>query len=119
LILDEPCAGLDPVAREDFLRLVDQLGRRRDAAAPALVLVTHHVEEIVPAFTHALLLRRGAVVADGPCRTVLTSARLTETFGAPLKLHRLGRRYRLEPRLVGAARADGARSRLTRSRRSR
>src|SRR5262249_9120858 len=54
LILDEPCAGLDPVARENFLRFVERLARGR--ASPALVLVTHHVEEITPAFTHALLL---------------------------------------------------------------
>jgi iron complex transport system ATP-binding protein len=119
LILDEPCAGLDPVAREDFLRLLGQLGRRRDAAAPALVLVTHHVEEIVPAFTHALLLRRGAVVTGGPCGSVLTSARLSETFGAPLELHRLGRRYRLEPRRVAASHAGRQCGRLTRNRKAR
>src|ERR1019366_10829615 len=64
LILDEPCAGLDPVAREKFLSFLDRLARRR--GAPALVLVTHHVEEITPAFTHALLLRPGRVVAAGP-----------------------------------------------------
>jgi cation:H+ antiporter len=65
LILDEPCAGLDPVAREHFLAFVERLARRKNA--PALVLVTHHVEEITPAFTHALLLRAdGAHV--GPSR---------------------------------------------------
>ena len=63
LILDEPCAGLDPVAREDFLTLVNRLAGRR--GGPALVLVTHHVEEITPAFTHALLLRDGQVLAAG------------------------------------------------------
>ena len=55
LILDEPCAGLDPVAREKFLQFVNQLARHR--RAPALVLVTHHVEEIMPRFSHVLLLR--------------------------------------------------------------
>ena len=95
LILDEPCAGLDPVAREKFLGLIDRLARRRDAGAPALVLVTHHVEEITPAFTHALLLRRGAVVAAGPSDEVLTSAGLTKTFGAPIKLRRAGGRRML------------------------
>jgi iron complex transport system ATP-binding protein len=93
LILDEPCAGLDPVARERFLRLIEQLARRR--RAPSLVLVTHHVEEITPAFTHALLLRSGRVLAAGPRRTVLTSAKLSEAFGARLSLARAGRRYRL------------------------
>jgi len=84
LILDEPCAGLDPVAREKFIRYVDQLARRR--GAPALVLVTHHVEEIAPAFTHVLLLRAGRVLRAGPRRSVLTSANLSATFGAPLRL---------------------------------
>ena len=74
LILDEPCAGLDPVARDKFLRFVNRLARRRDA--PALVLVTHHVEDIMPAFTHALLLRQGRVVQAGPRDAVLTSGNL-------------------------------------------
>lgn len=88
LILDEPCAGLDPVAREKFLRFVEQLARRR--GAPALVLVTHHVEEITPAFTHALMLRAGRVVAAGPRAEVLTSKNLSVAFGAPLRLTRRG-----------------------------
>jgi iron complex transport system ATP-binding protein len=94
LILDEPCAGLDPVAREKFLRFVEQLARQK--AAPALVLVTHHVEEITPAFTHALLLRGGRVVATGLRGAVLTPANLTATFRAPLRLARRNGRLRLE-----------------------
>ena len=86
LILDEPCAGLDPVARERFARFVDRLGRRR--GGPSLVLVTHHVEEIAPVFTHALLLRGGRVLASGEKARVLTTARLSEAFGAPLRLRR-------------------------------
>ena len=86
LILDEPCAGLDPVARERFVRFLDRLGRRR--GGPALVLVTHHVEEIAPVFTHALLLRGGRVLASSEIARTLTTARLTETFGAPLRLRR-------------------------------
>lgn len=86
LILDEPCAGLDPVARERFVRFLDGLAARR--GGPALVLVTHHVEEIAPAFTHALLLRAGRVLAAGEKARVLTTARLSETFGAPLRLRR-------------------------------
>lgn len=93
LILDEPCAGLDPVAREKFLRFVEKLARRR--GAPALVLVTHHVEEITPAFTHTLMLRAGRVVAAGPRTKVLTSANLSETFRARLRLGRSGGRYQL------------------------
>ncbi|MBI4625222.1 MAG: ABC transporter ATP-binding protein [Verrucomicrobia bacterium] len=97
LILDEPCAGLDPVAREKFLRFVDQLARRTVGQvsdlthpAPALVLVTHHVEEITPGFTHALLLRAGRVVVAGPRGEVLTSKNLSATFAVPLRLVRRG-----------------------------
>lgn len=97
LILDEPCAGLDPVAREKFLVFLDRLARRRRSPnSPALILVTHHVEEITPAFTHALLLRGGRVLAAGPRETVLTSAQLSATFGARLSLRRrAGSRYQL------------------------
>lgn len=97
LILDEPCAGLDPVAREHFLAFVDRLAHshRPRRGHASLVLVTHHVEEITPGFTHALLLRQGTVVAAGPREDVLTSARLSATFGAPLRLTRAGNRLRL------------------------
>src|SRR5687767_12239895 len=84
LILDEPCAGLDPVARERFLQWLDELPAT--ARAPSLVFVTHHVEEIMPGFTHALLLRAGKVSAQGRKERVLTTRNLTETFGAPVKL---------------------------------
>jgi iron complex transport system ATP-binding protein len=84
LILDEPCAGLDPVAREEFLRFVEALARKR--GGPALILVTHHVEEIMPAFTHALLLRAGAVFAAGPKLRAVTSRTLSATFGAPVRV---------------------------------
>jgi iron complex transport system ATP-binding protein len=94
LFLDEPCSGLDPVAREDFLKFLDVLARGRHA--PTLVLVTHHVEEIVPLFTHVLLLSRGRTLAAGPKAGVLTSARLTATFGAPVALRRTRGRYRLD-----------------------
>jgi iron complex transport system ATP-binding protein len=93
LILDEPCAGLDPVAREHFLDFLQRLGSRR--GAPTLVFVTHHVEEIVPVFSHALLLRQGRIVAAGAKRTALTSALLTEVFGAPLRLGHKDARYTL------------------------
>ncbi|MFT3870255.1 MAG: ABC transporter ATP-binding protein [Nibricoccus sp.] len=84
LILDEPCAGLDPVAREHFLGFIERLARKR--GCPSLVLVTHHVEEITPAFTHALLLRAGRVVIAGPRRTSLTSQSLGKTFAVAARL---------------------------------
>lgn len=86
LILDEPCAGLDPAARADFLRLVSRLPRLWSRTA--LVLVTHHVEEVVPAFTHALLLKSGAALAAGPVRRTLGSATLSRLFGRRVRLSR-------------------------------
>jgi iron complex transport system ATP-binding protein len=94
LFLDEPAAGLDPVAREDFLKFLTTLAKSRHA--PTLVLVTHHVEEIVPLFTHVLLLRDGKTLAAGIKSAVLTSQKLTITFGAPVTLRRRAARYRLE-----------------------
>jgi len=93
LILDEPCAGLDPVAREHFLQFLDRLGSQK--RAPALVLVTHHVEEIVPAITHALILKSGRVLAAGEKKPVLTPARLTAAFGTPIRLGHKSGRYSL------------------------
>jgi iron complex transport system ATP-binding protein len=91
LILDEPCAGLDPVAREEFLGLLETLARRRKG--PALVLVTHHAEEIMPAFTHALLLREGRVFASGPRPKVVTPRGLSGVFAAPISVRTSHGRY--------------------------
>lgn len=100
LVLDEPCAGLDPLARETFVAFLSRLGRR---PAPALVLVTHHVEEIAPVFTHALALRRGAVAATGPLNRVLTGPVLSRVFDAPARVTRVGRAFRLSLRPRPAA----------------
>ena len=94
LFLDEPAAGLDPVAREDFLKFLSALAKNRHA--PTLVLVTHHVEEIVPLFTHVLLLRDGRTLTAGPRREVLTSAHLSSTFNATVRVRVRDDRYRLE-----------------------
>lgn len=93
LILDEPCAGLDPVAREHFVSFVQRLGTQR--GAPALIFVTHHVEEIVPVFSHALLLRKGRVLDFGEKEAVLTSSNLSKTFDASLRLTQKEGRYAL------------------------
>jgi len=93
LFLDEPCAGLDPVAREDFLRFLGELARQRNA--PTLVLVTHHVEEIVPLFTHVLLLSGGATLASGTKAATLNSQNLSTAFNAPMTLRRRAGRYQL------------------------
>ena len=90
LLLDEPAAGLDLGGREDLVSTLSVLAT--DPSSPATVLVSHHVEEIPPGFTHALLLRRGRVVAAGPVAVVVTEANLAATFGMPLALrHEDGR----------------------------
>lgn len=94
LILDEPCAGLDPVSRERFLRWLQDLSVRKNA--PTLVMVTHHVEEILPCMTHVLLLKSGTVHASGGKKQTLTSQTLSEVYGAELNLQTRGGRYRIE-----------------------
>ncbi len=90
LLLDEPAAGLDLGGREDLVSTLSVLAM--DEASPATVLVSHHVEEIPPGFTHALLLRGGGVVAAGPLEQVLTEDIVSATFGMPLQLwHEDGR----------------------------
>ena len=91
LLLDEPAAGLDLAGREDLVHRLSELAR--DDAAPAIVLVTHHLEEVPPGFTHAMLLRDGGVVAQGPIEDVLTAENLSETFGLPLDVSVTAGRY--------------------------
>ncbi len=91
LLLDEPAAGLDLGAREALVATLD--GLAADPAAPAMVLVTHHVEEIPAAMTHALLLREGRVVASGPVEQTLTAAALSECFDLPLQVDRRAGRW--------------------------
>jgi iron complex transport system ATP-binding protein len=96
LILDEPCAGLDPAAREHFLQFLQRLGSRRDA--PTLVLVTHHVEEIMPVFSHALILESGRVLASGKKTSVLTARNLSSAFHAIIALKKNAGRHTLSVR---------------------
>ncbi|HEX4976600.1 MAG TPA: ABC transporter ATP-binding protein [Nocardioides sp.] len=84
LLLDEPAAGLDLGGREDLVSTLSVLAM--DEASPATVLVSHHVEEIPPGFTHALLLRAGRVVAAGPLEHVMTEEIVSTTFGMTLQL---------------------------------
>ncbi|HET6562471.1 MAG TPA: ABC transporter ATP-binding protein [Marmoricola sp.] len=90
LILDEPAAGLDLGGREDLVSTLSVLAM--DGEAPAIILVSHHVEEIPPGFTHVLMLREGKVTTAGPIERVLTEETLSATFGMPLVLqHEAGR----------------------------
>lgn len=91
LLLDEPAAGLDLGGREDLLTRLSVLAE--DPAAPATVLVTHHVEEIPSAFSHVMLLREGRMVASGPVAEALTADALSETFGMTLELQTMHGRY--------------------------
>lgn len=91
MLLDEPAAGLDLGGREDLVRRLGDIAA--DLMAPALVLVTHHVEEIPPHFTDVLLLRDGKVVAQGPLELALTAENLSATFGLRLVLERHGNRW--------------------------
>ncbi len=91
LLLDEPAAGLDLAGRESLVASLTELAQDEDA--PALVLVTHHLEEVPPGFTHALLMRAGSVVAGGELETTLTEQNLSETFGVPLKVSVTEGRY--------------------------
>jgi iron complex transport system ATP-binding protein len=79
------------VAREEFLWFLEALAGRR--SGPSLVLVTHHAEEIMPAFTHALLLRQGRVFASGPKDRVVTTRGLSGAFGARIGVRAVHGRY--------------------------
>ncbi|MDR2430143.1 MAG: ATP-binding cassette domain-containing protein [Puniceicoccales bacterium] len=98
LILDEPCAGLDPVCREHFLNMLPRLASGTRAAVP-LVLVTHHVEEIMPCFTHVLMLRKGRVLASGEIATTLTAQNLSTLFDAEITLGKKQGRFALDVRV--------------------
>ncbi len=91
LLLDEPAAGLDLGGREELVHKLGELAS--DEAAPAMVLVTHHLEEVPPGFTHAMLLREGGVVAAGPIKEVLTDEHLSKTFGLALDVSENAGRY--------------------------
>jgi iron complex transport system ATP-binding protein len=91
LLLDEPAAGLDLGGREDLVSTLSVLAM--DPDSPATVLVSHHVEEIPPGFTHALMLREGRVVASGLLDHVVTEENLSATFGMPLALSREDGRF--------------------------
>ncbi|WP_115789754.1 ABC transporter ATP-binding protein [Arthrobacter silvisoli] len=91
LLLDEPGAGLDLGGREELVHRLAELAS--DEEAPVMVLVTHHLEEVPPGFTHAMLLRDGGVVASGPIDEVLTAEHLSTTFGVDLDVTENAGRY--------------------------
>ena len=94
LLLDEATTGLDLAGRESMLATLAAFAA--DPASPAVVLVTHHVEEIPVGFTHVALLRTGRMVAAGPILETLTEDSLEAAFGLRVHLDRVGGRYRAE-----------------------
>ena len=91
LLLDEPTTGLDLVAQQRFLDLLRELARQ----GVTLVLVTHHIEEIVPEIGRVILLREGRVLADGARDEVLTSENLSQAYGGALRVERSGERFQV------------------------
>lgn len=91
LVLDEPCAGLDPTSAWHLRALMREL----IVGGRTLVLVTHHIEDVVAPVSRAVLVSNGRIVADGPKREVLTGERLSALFGVPLEIEERDGEYRL------------------------
>lgn len=90
LLLDEPAGSLDVGAREDVIEMLDHFSS--EPSSPAMVMVTHHVEEIPAGFTHLLVIAAGRIIAKGPIATTLTGETMSEAFGRPLSItHNNGR----------------------------
>lgn len=102
LILDEPAAGLDVGGREDLVARLALLAA--DENSPSLILVTHHVEEIPPNFTHALLLKSGQVCASGELSSVIASDTMSEAFGIPLDVEYGEQRWHANGRIPSRGR---------------
>ena len=94
LVLDEPTAGLDPVARYRFMESIRRLAQE----GTTLILVTHHIDEIIPEITRVVLLKGGRVAFDGAAEEGLTSDRLETVFGGPVVVERSGGYYHVRPR---------------------
>ncbi|SHK05197.1 iron complex transport system ATP-binding protein [Geosporobacter subterraneus DSM 17957] len=95
LILDEPCTGLDIFAKEQLLSIIEKLSCEKDA--PTLIYVTHRTEEILPVFSHTLLLRRGEIHSSGKTAAVLTTENLSDFFETPVLFEQFEKRFWLRP----------------------
>jgi len=97
LLLDEPATGLDLAAREQLLTALDEL--RVTYPSLASILVTHHLEEIPTTTTHAVLIRDGRVIAQGPVTDVLTTGNISECFDHPIEITRQRGRWVAQTRV--------------------
>ena len=95
LILDEPCMGLDIIAREQLLEIIKNLSE--DKNAPTLIYVTHHTEEILPNFSHTLLLKKGEIYLAGITDEILTEENLSEFLEVPIIYEKSGHRILVHP----------------------
>ncbi|MBJ7280561.1 MAG: ABC transporter ATP-binding protein [Rhodoluna sp.] len=91
LLLDEPVASLDIGSREATIKILGGYASHPDA--PAIIMVTHHLEEIPTGFTHALILKDGKISASGPITQTLTTEKLSEAYGIPLEVVFFGSRF--------------------------
>jgi iron complex transport system ATP-binding protein len=96
LLLDEPVASLDMAAREHTIKVLGSYAK--SPSAPAIVMVTHHIEEIPEGFTHALILSRGQVYAAGDIGSTITTEKISGAFGYGLEVALEGSRFRVRPR---------------------
>ncbi len=90
LILDEPCTGLDLVAREQFLKFIEKLAQKQNLA---IIYVTHHVEEIMPFISHCLVLKQGKVYKKGVKHNVINSENLSKAFDLQVKVIQENHRF--------------------------
>lgn len=86
LILDEPCNGLDLIAREELLQFIDQLSKSENC--PTLIYVTHHVEEVLPCFTHTLLLKKGEIYKSGLTEDLISESTLSNFYERPVSVQK-------------------------------
>ena len=93
LVLDEPTIGLDLVARHDFMERVRQIARE----GTTLILITHHIDEIVPEIERVILLREGRIAASGPKGSMLTAGRLSDLFNAQVAIEEDGGYFYARP----------------------
>lgn len=94
VFLDEPCNGLDPIARAEFVGFMNEISLSKKI--PAMVLATHHIEEIPQSFTHALVLKDGAVLAGGEIGDIINSHTLSTAYGAKVKVFKKAGKFFLK-----------------------